>query len=153
MPDPVTLGGLAVLALSMTAEAMLKGTVGEAAKEAYHALKNKIAQWAASDVAALEQTPASASRQAVIAEEIERQSPENQANIRSLAIALMDELEKGQRSGPIGIDTDRLEAARIHLKSINVTEGTGIRATDIKTPGDFTVEGLKVGAPPGKRKR
>jgi hypothetical protein len=51
MPDPVTLGGLAALALSMTAESMLKGTVGEAAKEAYHALKNKIAQWAGGDVA------------------------------------------------------------------------------------------------------
>jgi hypothetical protein len=122
MPDPVTLGGLAVLALSMTAEAMLKGTVGEAAKEAYHALKDKIAQWAASDIAALELTPDSARRQAVIAEEIERQTPDDQANIRSLAIALMDELEKRQRSGPIGIDTDRLEAARIHLKNINVTE-------------------------------
>jgi hypothetical protein len=64
----------------------------------------------------------------------------------------MDELEKRQRSGPIGIDTDRLEAARIHLKNINVTEGIGIRARDIKTPGDFTVEGLTVG-PAGKPKR
>jgi hypothetical protein len=153
MPDPVTLGGLAALALSMTAESMLKGTVGEAAKEAYHALKNKIAQWAGGDVAALEQTPASASRQAVIAEEIDRQSPEDRANIRSLAIALMDELEKRQRSGPIGIDTDRLEAARIHLKNINVTGGTGIRAKDIKTAGDFSVEELTVGTPAGKLKR
>jgi hypothetical protein len=71
----------------------------EAAKEAYHALKGKITQWAASDVAALELTPASASRQAVIAEEIERQSPDDQANILSLAIALMDELEKRHGDG------------------------------------------------------
>jgi hypothetical protein len=143
MPDLVTIGGLAVLALSMTAEATLKGTVGEAVKDAYHALKGKIAQWAAADVAALENAPNSASRQAVIAEEIERQSPEDQTKIQKLAIALMDELEKRQRQGPIGIETDRLEAARIHLKNIDVTQGTGIRATNIKTTGDFAVGGLR----------
>jgi hypothetical protein len=153
MPDPVTIGGLAVLALSMTAEATLKGTVGEAVKDAYQALKGKIGQWAASDVDALEKAPASGSRQAVIAEEIERQSSGDQADVRNLAIALMDELEKRHRSSPIGIDIDRLEAARIHLKNINVTEGTGFRAKDIKTPGDFTVEGLTVGNPTGKPKR
>src|SRR5258708_38314164 len=131
MVDAVPIGSLAVLALSMTAEAMLKGTVGEVTKEAYHALKDKIAQWAASDVAALEKTPTSLDRQAVIAKEIERQSPDDRANVQSLAIALMDELEKRQRSGPVGIDTGRLEAARIHLRELKVTEGTGIRADDI----------------------
>jgi hypothetical protein len=41
MVEPVTIGALVVSALGMAGEAALKGSVGEAAKEAYQALKEK----------------------------------------------------------------------------------------------------------------
>ena len=54
MADPVTIGVLTASALAMAGEAALKGAVGEAAKDAYKALKNRVARWAGSDVEALE---------------------------------------------------------------------------------------------------
>jgi hypothetical protein len=42
MTDPVTVGALVVGALSMAAEAALKGAVGEAVKDGYKALKEKV---------------------------------------------------------------------------------------------------------------
>ena len=137
----------------MTAEAMLKGAVGEGVKDAYKALKSKIAIWASGDVEALDKTPSAAKRQELIAEEVDRQSPPDRAEIRQLAIALLDELDKRQRSGPIGIDVGRLHAARVRLGELNVLEGTGLQADEIVTPGDFTIDKLSVGNPEGKTRR
>jgi hypothetical protein len=66
MVDPVTIGGLAASALAMAGEAALKGTVGEVAKDAYKTLKSMVAQWAGGDVHALEKTPTSQARRAVV---------------------------------------------------------------------------------------
>jgi hypothetical protein len=53
MSDPVTVGAMASLVLRMASEAVVKGVVGEAVKDAYKALKQRIAHWAAGDVEAL----------------------------------------------------------------------------------------------------
>ena len=42
MSDPVTIGALAASALAMAADAALKGAVGEAVKDGYKVLKEKI---------------------------------------------------------------------------------------------------------------
>ncbi len=70
MGEPVTIGVLAASALAMAGEAALKGTVSEAVKDAYKALKERVAHWAGGDVEALEKSPTSAGRQAVVAEAI-----------------------------------------------------------------------------------
>ena len=147
MSDPVTIGVLAASALAMAAEAVVKSSVGEVVKDAYKALKDKVANWIRSDVEALEKTPTSTSRQAVIAEEIDKQSPADQADIKKLAIALNEALRNAAQAGPIGIDIGRLEAARIQLAAINVTEGVGFRADEVKTTGDFTTGPITVGKP------
>jgi hypothetical protein len=41
MDDPVTVGSLVAGALSITAEAQLKGAVGEAVKDGYNALQRQ----------------------------------------------------------------------------------------------------------------
>jgi hypothetical protein len=145
MSDPVTIGTLAASVLAMAAEAVVKSGVGEVVKDAYKALKEKVAIWARGDIEALAKTPTSTSRQVVIAEEIDRQSPEDQADIQKLAIALNDALRNAARAGPIGIDIGRLEAARVQLAAINVTEGVGFRADEVKTTGDFTTGPIIVG--------
>ena len=58
MTDPVTVGLLVSGALSLGAEAA-KSAVGEVVKDAYRALKTKMAIWAAGDVTELEKTPSS----------------------------------------------------------------------------------------------
>lgn len=115
MSDPVTIGALATSVLAMAAEAVFKSSVGEVVKDAYKNLKEKIAAWSRSDVEALEKTPTSVSRQAVIAEEIDKQSPADQADIKSLAGALSEALRNAAHAGPIEIDVGRLEAARVQL--------------------------------------
>jgi hypothetical protein len=147
MSDPVTIGMLAASALAMAAEAVVKSSVGEVVKDAYKALKEKVATWTGSDVEALEKTPTSPARQAVIAEEIDRQSPADQADIKTLTIALNEALRNAAHAAPIGIDIGRLEVARVQLAAINVTEGVGFRADEVKTTGDFTTGPITVGKP------
>jgi len=53
MSDPVTIGVLTASALAMAAEAVVKIAVGEAVKDAYKALKDKVAVWIGGDVEAL----------------------------------------------------------------------------------------------------
>ena len=51
MLDPVTVGSLVAGALGMAADAALKGAVGEAVKDGYQALKEKVSHWALSMIA------------------------------------------------------------------------------------------------------
>jgi hypothetical protein len=147
MSDPVTIGTLAASVLAMAAEAMFKSGVGEIVKDAYKNLKEKVAVWSRNDVGALEKVPTSTSRQAVIAEEIDRQSPQDQAEIKTLVATLSEALRDAAHANPIGIDVGRLEAARVQLGELNVTKGIGFRVDEVKTTGDFTTGPITVGKP------
>lgn len=150
MLDAATIGSLASLVLGMASEAALKGAVGEAAKDAYKALKAKIAQWAASDVDALEHNPTSAARRAVVAELVDGLSENDKASVKALATELAEALTSNAGNGPVGIDIGILEAARVQLGQLTVTEGVGFRAEQVRTSGDFELKDLKVGGATGK---
>ena len=85
MDDPVTVGSLVAGALSMTAEAHLKGVVGEAVRDGYNALKERVSHWASDELTALEITPSSKGRQVVVAEIIDAQSEDDRKSLRVLA--------------------------------------------------------------------
>jgi hypothetical protein len=142
MADPVTIGVLTASALAMAGEAALKGAVGEAAKDAYKTLKSRVAQWAGSDVGALEKTPASQARRAVVAEAVDSQSGEEQAALRRLAQELLAALK---RSGMVGLDIGRLEALEVKLGDITVAEGTGARFEEVRAHGTFSAGNISVG--------
>jgi hypothetical protein len=148
--EPLTIGALVSLALGMAGEATLKGVVSETVKDAYKALKAKVAGWAASDVEALEKTPVSAARRAVVAEAINGQSEEQQSEARVLAQLLIAAL-KDASGGPIGLDVERLEALAVDLGSISVKEGTGARFRDAKVLGSFKTGAIDVGGPSEKK--
>ncbi len=145
MIDPVTVGALAASLLAMAAKEALKTGVGEAVKDAYAKLKTKIAGWAGADVEALAKEPDSAGRQLTVAETINRQSPSDLAEVRTLALALNEALSEAARSGAMGIDVGRLEAAQVQLEGFDIAHGTGFRADEVKTPGDFTARNFTVG--------
>ncbi|MBY0296130.1 MAG: hypothetical protein K2X71_08830 [Methylobacterium sp.] len=153
MADPVTVGAWVVSALTMAAEAAAKSVLGDAAKDAYKALKERIVAWAGHDVEELEQAPGNANRQALVASEIDARPPAEQEEARALAVALLGALQAQARQSPVGIDIGRLEAARVQLGAITVTEGTGFRAAEVVTPGDFTADHVTVGVPEGKAPR
>jgi len=147
MADPVTIGAFAASALAMAGEAALKGAVGEAVKDAYKDLKSRVAKWAGSDVEALEKTPASLARRAVVAEVIDNQSEEEQAALHVLAHELVAALK---RSGAIGLDVGRLEAREVQLGDITVREGTGARMDEVRVQGTFSTGNITVGGPAKK---
>jgi len=147
MADPVTIGALTASALAMAGEAALKGALGEAAKDAYKALKSRVAKWAGSDVEALEKTPASPARRAVLAEVIDSQSGEEQAALHVLAYELVAALKRG---GTIGLDIGRLEAMEVQLGDITVREGTGARMDEVRVQGTFSAGNITVGGPAKK---
>jgi hypothetical protein len=147
MADPVTIGALAASALAIAAGEVVKTGVGEAVKDAYKNLKAKIAAWAGADVEALAAEPDSAGRQLIVAEKIDRQSPDELAEVRTLVLMLNDALREAAKAGAAGIDVGRLEAARVQLEGINVSDGVGFRAAEVKTTGDFTARDINVGKP------
>ncbi len=152
MTDPVTIGTLAATALSMAADAGLKGAVGEGVKDAYKALKNEIAHWAGGDVDALEKAPTSANRLALIAEAVDGQPADERAMVKTLAAVLVAAL-KSRGGGPVGLDIGRLNALSVQLDAINVTEGTGVRIDEVTTPGEFRAGPINVGPSSGKSRQ
>ncbi|TPQ32480.1 hypothetical protein C2U70_21700 [Bradyrhizobium guangdongense] len=145
MTDPLTIGSLAVSALSIAAKKALEAGVGEVIKDAYAGLKSKIAEWSGTDLAALEKDPDSKGRQLIVAEEINRQPPEVRTEIKALVLALNEALRKAAEANPIGIDVQQIEAASIALKATDVQGGTGMKIGTAKTTGAFTAEVSNVG--------
>ncbi len=131
MADPITIGALAATALSMAAEAMLKGAVGEAVKDAYKGLKTTVAHWAGNDLEALEKNPTSKARQGVIAEEIDRQPSTEQETAKALATALIEALKKEGISDPRTSVTVTAKnggvAAGGDIQGSTITTNTGVK--------------------------
>ncbi len=147
MVDPVTVGSLVAGALSMAAGAVLKGTVGEAVKDGYKALKEKVSHWASGEVTALEATPSSIGRQTVIAEIIDAQSEDDRNSLRVLAEALVAKLK--ECAPAIGLDIGRLTALEVQLGNITVTSGIGARIKEANVETLKTGD-ILVGDPSGK---
>jgi len=147
MIDSATIGTLVASALAMAGDAMVKGLVGEAVKDGYKSLKNKVAAWAANDVEALEKAPTSQARQAVVAEIIDIRQADDKAAVRALATQLIDALKRAG-AGAVGLDVGRLDAIEVQLGAINVTEGTGARIGEARVRGTFQVGDINVGGQP-----
>lgn len=150
MVDPVTavtVGSLVAGALSMTAEAVLKGAVGEAVKDGYKALKERVSHWASGEVTALEATPSSIGRQTVIAEIIDAQLEEDRKSLRALAEALVAQLKECVPA--IGLDIGCLTALEAQLGNLTVTSGIGARITEANV-GSFKTGDILVGDPSRK---
>ena len=152
MTDPATIGTLVATSLSIAADETIKGVVSEAAKDAYRALKEKVAHWAGGDVEALEKAPASVNRQALIAEAVDGQPINERAMVKTRAAVLVAAL-KSRHDGPIGLDIGKLNALSVQLDAIDVTEGTGVHIDEVITLGEFRAGPINVGLSPGKTDR
>jgi hypothetical protein len=151
MADPVTIGTLAAAALAIAAEAALKGGVGEAVKDAYAALKSWIGKWAEHDVKALESSPGSSARKAVLAEAIDTLKEDDALTVRKLAEELVTALRSDAASTAIGLDISTLEALKVQLGDITVSGGIAARIGHAKVEGEFKTGDIRVTQPRGKR--
>lgn len=118
MIGSVTVGSLAATALSMTAEAALRGILGESTRTAYANLKERIAQWVNGDVGILERTDMSSVRKALVAKIIEQRSQADQVRIRDLTAALIEALKRDAQRGSVGISLRRLDAMQEQLRAV-----------------------------------
>jgi hypothetical protein len=148
MVEPTGIGALVAATLGMAADAALKGFVGDAAKDLYKSLRERIANWASADVNALVKEPASKGRQAIIAELIDGQPEPEKAELLALSHRLIDALKV---SGSVGLDVDRLEALQVQLGSISVSSGgIGARFGNARVQGMFKTGNIDVRGPQGK---
>jgi hypothetical protein len=139
MTDEITIGGLAASTLGIASEALLKGAAGDGVKDAYRALKDKVAQWAGRDVDALERESASAARRAVVAEIIDAQPVKEAAAVDVLAKRLIAAL---RTSESVGLDVGRLEALETRLS-------TSSQIDEIVTgSGNLIIHGVSIGVKP-----
>ncbi len=127
----------------MAVQELVKSGAGEAAKDAYRALKDKLAHWASNEVTTLEEAPGSKGKQLAVAEIIDAQSDEDKQALKVLAENLLAKLR--ENAPAIGLDVARVTDLEMELGKINVTRGVGVRVQDalggtLKT-GDISVGG------------
>ncbi|WP_192355940.1 hypothetical protein [Mesorhizobium mediterraneum] len=127
MSDPVSVGALAVMALGLAAEALIKGAVGETVKDAYATLKNRISAWAGADLRALEADPTSEGRRTVLAEQVDQQPAGEQESVKVLATELLDVLKHDGVASPTVV--------RVKASHGSVAAGGDIRGSTIKIGG------------------
>lgn len=148
MADPMTIGMLVAGALSLGGEAV-KAAISETVKDAYKALKDKLAVWAGGDVAEVENMPHSDARNAMIAKIVNNLPMEDQKKLRDLAHTLTIKLKEAAPA--IGLDIGRLDALAVELGQITVTEGVGARIQEAHVAGTFRTGDISVGSLPGKQ--
>lgn len=136
MADPATIGTLAAAALSAGAGALGKEAVGVVVKDAYAALKAKLAGLiGSSDVDKLEADPESKGRALTLSEEVDKQPDAARAEIKALAEALQAAFQAaGQgtavdnRITQINVSADRggIAAGRdVNLGDLNLNTNIG----------------------------
>lgn len=137
MTDPVTIGALVASALATAAPEVVKSAVGEAVKDGYRALKEKLLPWAATEVAALEASPASKGKQLAVAEVIDTRPDDERLALCAVAEILIAKLKES--ASVVGLDIGQLTALEAQLGNITVVSGVGARI------GEANVENFKVG--------
>lgn len=150
MPDPVTIGAFVVAALTKGAESGLTKLATTAITDGYAALKAKVGEWVGGKVEVLEAAPDSERVRGEVAALIDARDAPSKDMIRQLADALVEAMEHASNQKLIAIDIGVLRAARVSLRNLDVTAGTALKAREVDTPGDFTIENLRVGPGAGK---
>jgi hypothetical protein len=147
MPDPLTIGALTASAITIAVEQLVKTSVGEAVKDAYKALRDKVAHWASGEVATLEAAPSSKGKQLAVAEIIDAQPEEDKRALKVLTETLLAKLK--ERAPAIGLDVARVADLEMELGKITVTRGVGVRIQDAQG-GKLKTGDISVGEPSGK---
>jgi len=118
MPEPITIGVFVVGVLVKIAEGGVAELAKSTAKQAYAALKGKVAEWAGAKVEVLEAAPDSEKIRREIAEAIDNRDGAEQSLIRSLAQAVIDKESSGSGRA-IALDFGDLKNVAVTLKKVS----------------------------------
>ncbi len=153
MSDPITAGTLAVTALALAGEAIVKGAVGEVVKDTYAKLKSMVRRHAPEEMRVLQAQPGSEPRRAMVVEVLDALPQPETDELVDPAQRLIELLEVEAEKHPIGIDMTRLSAMNVNFKTVRVASDIGVLARDATLQGDLTIDSLEVGTTPGKPAR
>lgn len=145
--DPVT---LLVSALAAGAASAMKETAGKAITDAYAALKGALKKkYAGVDLAPVEQKPASAPKQASLAEDLEAAGAGKDADLAELAGRLLEALQQHDPGAgrAVGVDISGLRAASLNVREVRGRD-TGVSLRDSDIAGHVDISGVVGGDGP-----
>jgi hypothetical protein len=117
MGGPTTIGLHTVTLLALASESAKRGILGERTRSAYARLREKVAAWANSDAAALEEVHIPDLLRSRIIDTIEVRPKDDRLAIRNMASALAQSLRDDVRRGSLGFSLRRLEEIDGQLKT------------------------------------
>ncbi|MCB9150265.1 MAG: hypothetical protein H6641_16040 [Caldilineaceae bacterium] len=144
--EPIT---FIVTALAAGAAAGLTGTAEGAVKEAYAGIKTLIQRkFGGVDLAVLESKPESATRRAVVAEELTKADAAQDQALLQAAEQLMQLIQQRapQVGQVIGVDLNKIKGGSLDLSNISASgqgDVTGLRVNDAEIQGDLKISGVQ----------
>jgi aminopeptidase N len=146
----VTQVPIALAVASAAAYLLARGTLGEAGKDAYAALRQRIQEWIAKEhVDKLEEKPDSAGRQTTLAEELADAGAADDAELRRLAEALRADMERALPAATVVGYFERVRIRGALDMQDNSARGPGASSTvlrDVEIGGDATIKGNRADA-------
>jgi len=146
--DPLT-----TIVTALTAGAASVATA--AVKDLYSGLKNLIVhRYGPVDVDVLESDPASASRQQVVREDLEKTAAVRDREVLERAQKLLELVERSNPDAAlaVGVSLERLRAARLTVEEVLAEGGgaTGVEMTDVDVAGEVSIRNVQARTSPGK---
>jgi hypothetical protein len=142
--EPVT---MIVAAVAAGAAAGVTGTVEQAVADAYQAVKRLLTgRYCSVDVEVVERQPESATRRAVLTEELELVGA---GSDQELLAAAQQVLVAVQQHAPhaaeaVGVQLRQVRAGELRVIDVTST-GTGVSAEELSVDGSFTISGIRAG--------
>lgn len=144
--DPIS---LLVAALAAGAKAALQDTASTAVKDAYAGLKSLIVSkfGKKASIESLEETPASAAKQAAVTEDLVDAGAATDARVLAHAKAVVEAVQRDDpaSAAAIGLDLAGIKAEFLKVGDITA-EGTGARLRDSVFMGGITIGSITAGS-------
>jgi len=139
--DPVT------AAIALGASAGLASTTSQAVRDAYNALKALISErFPRVDLGPIQELPNSKSKQAALAEDVDRSGAASDADIVRQAFAVLAAVarEAPQVAARIGVDLEHVKAEFVNIQRVD----GGVTARDVTATGGVTITDVRAGGGP-----
>ena len=143
--DPVS---MIVMALATGAVAALHDTAEQTVKDAYAGLTGLIRRnYSHVDIAVLEDKPTSASRRAVVKEELEQTEAGTDEEVLRQVKTLLDVIRTSapEAAEAVGVSLEDIRGAALRLEDI-VASGAGVVVKHATMTGDITIKGVRAGS-------
>lgn len=143
--DPIS---MIVMALATGAVAALHDAAEQTVKDAYAGLTGLIRRsYGHVDIAVLEDKPTSASRQAVVKEELEQTEAGTDEEVLRQVKTLLDAIRTSapEAAEAVGVSLEDISGAALRLEDI-VASGAGVVVKHATMTDDITIKGVRAGS-------